>query len=183
MQQYQIILKNEKVNQYNRIAQFIIIANIAIFVLLAVESTTKKWLIYYSTVSAIISVILIIDYFFPFNKYWGKFELKLAALAIISISWFNSTYWWVGIIIILLDIFYTISKRLLLLTITKKEISYPSIPQKKIKWSTVNNVILKDGLLTIDLKTNRLIQQAVEESQTVVNEKQFNDFCREQLSQ
>jgi hypothetical protein len=50
-----------------------------------------------------------------------------------------------------------------------------------ILWSQFNNIILKDGLLTLDFVDNKLLQLIVDEDKTVVDEKQFNLFCSERL--
>ena len=44
-------------------------------------------------------------------------------------------------------------------------------------WSDLNNVILRDDLLTIDFKSNRLMQIVVDNSTTIVDETSFNGFC------
>ncbi|MEO7307279.1 MAG: hypothetical protein ABIW15_07485 [Ferruginibacter sp.] len=49
-------------------------------------------------------------------------------------------------------------------------------------WSEMDNVILKDNLLTIDFKTNKIIQVEIVESARVVDEAEFNRFCTEQIS-
>lgn len=90
-------------------------------------------------------------------------------------------FWWMGIAIALLGALHFISKRQLLVSVVKKHISYPSFPKKNLAWAELNNIVLKDGLLTIDLKNNRFIQQPIDEMKTSVNEAEFNDFCREQL--
>ena len=48
---------------------------------------------------------------------------------------------------------------------------------KSYNWNEFSNVILKDELLTLDFKNNRLIQLAVEVNITPVNEIEFNEFC------
>jgi hypothetical protein len=64
----------------------------------------------------------------------------------------------------------------------KKEIVFNSIPSKKFKWEQVNNVVLKDNILTIDLKNNQLIQKTVKAEVTPEQEKEFNAFCAEQIN-
>jgi hypothetical protein len=44
-------------------------------------------------------------------------------------------------------------------------------------WIAMENVILKDGLLTIDFKTNRIIQLEIAETNIAVDETEFNLFC------
>ncbi len=182
MQQFQITLKNEKKKQYEQIAFFLIIANIAAFIFMAVSSSTKKNLIFFLAVTILICGCLLIDYFLTRIKNNEDTPYRIFALYIISIVWINSSYWWIGVVLFVAGLFYMISKRPLLVTAAKDKIVYPSFPLKNLLWPSLNNVILKDGLLTIDLKNNKLIQQAIDEHKTSVNEKEFNDFCREQLS-
>ncbi len=49
-------------------------------------------------------------------------------------------------------------------------------------WAQMENVILKDNLLTIDFKTNKIIQVEIVETARMVDEAEFNLFCKEQLS-
>jgi hypothetical protein len=48
-------------------------------------------------------------------------------------------------------------------------------------WAALENVILKDNLLTIDFKTNKLIQVEIIETNRMVDEAEFNLFCTEHL--
>ena len=63
------------------------------------------------------------------------------------------------------------------------EISLNSFPRKIYLWPDVKNVVLKDGLLTIDLKNNTLIQKQVNDPVEKEIEDEFNEFCKEQLNQ
>jgi hypothetical protein len=45
-------------------------------------------------------------------------------------------------------------------------------------WTEMDNVILKDNLLTIDFKTNKIIQVEIAEQSTAVDEMAFNLFCK-----
>jgi hypothetical protein len=61
-------------------------------------------------------------------------------------------------------------------------IVYNSFPQKNYPWNEVQNVVLKDGMLTIDFKNNKIVQRSVndEVSKQVVTE--FNDYCKGRLN-
>lgn len=48
-------------------------------------------------------------------------------------------------------------------------------------WSAMDNVILKDNILTIDFKTNKIIQVEVAEQNRMTDEHAFNQFCKEQM--
>lgn len=64
---------------------------------------------------------------------------------------------------------------------SNNEISFKAFPQKTMQWSEINNIIIKDGLLTIDKKNNKIFQKEIEGFITVDAEKEFNDFCLRQL--
>jgi hypothetical protein len=59
------------------------------------------------------------------------------------------------------------------------------IPQK-IKWSELNNVLIKDDLLTLDFKNNTLFQAYTDDEDDddyEVGDDEFNEYCREKLGQ
>ena len=60
----------------------------------------------------------------------------------------------------------------------KDEISFNSFPKKILQWQEVNNVIIKEGLLTIDQKNNKLYQKEIEGYVTDEIETEFNQFCK-----
>lgn len=49
-------------------------------------------------------------------------------------------------------------------------------------WAAMANVILKDNLLTMDFKTNKIIQVEVLEEDKMIDEAEFNLFCGERLN-
>jgi hypothetical protein len=182
MQHFEITLKNEKTKQYEKIALFIIIINFALFVYCAISTNTKPVRIAAISGGVIILIALAIDYFLTYIKNNEHSPYKHFALYAISMAWLKIGYWWIGLVCILIGSLYFMAKRLLLINVHKEKIIYPSFPKKNIAWSQLNNMILKDGLLTIDFKNNKFMQQAVDESKTAVNEQEFNDFCRQQLN-
>jgi energy-coupling factor transporter transmembrane protein EcfT len=58
-----------------------------------------------------------------------------------------------------------------------EEISFNTLPRKVIKWSEVSNVLIKDSLITIDQKNNKLFQKEIEGYVTPEIEKEFNEFA------
>ena len=49
-------------------------------------------------------------------------------------------------------------------------------------WTEMENVILKDNILTIDFKTNKIIQVEIVEAARMVEETEFNLFCKTQMA-
>jgi hypothetical protein len=58
-------------------------------------------------------------------------------------------------------------------------ITFNSFPKRFIAWDKINNVVLKDDLLTIDYKTNKLFQREIDPGTEASVEKEFNSFCVE----
>ncbi len=49
-------------------------------------------------------------------------------------------------------------------------------------WEAMDNVMLKDNLITIDLKNNTIIQAEIVENNRMIDEDEFNQFCQSQMS-
>ncbi|MCW3086681.1 MAG: hypothetical protein JWQ78_67 [Sediminibacterium sp.] len=56
-----------------------------------------------------------------------------------------------------------------------------SLPKKQYTWSEVTNVVMKDGIVTIDLRNNKLIQKELEDDTSAGTEQEFNEFCKNRL--
>ena len=64
----------------------------------------------------------------------------------------------------------------------ENEISINSFTRKSFSWNEMNNVVLKDGILTVDFKNNKLIQREVNDAVSKEVEAAFNNFCQKQLT-
>ena len=65
---------------------------------------------------------------------------------------------------------------------SKEKISFNTFPKKILGWNEVNNVLLKDGLLTIDKKNNQLLQKEIDGEVAAEVENEFNQFCSSCIS-
>lgn len=178
MQQFSITLRNEKRRSYG--ISFLVLAglNFIAFIFLAFVSheslTRNKTLFAAGSVAACIGL-----YFLIKNKkriYFLYAAILLAAIFFASLRYFVPAFIQVLVLLLFLQ-----AVRELVVTVSGRSISYPSFPRKNFSWDQLNNLLLKDGLLTLDLKNNKLVQQPVDESKTSVNETEFNEFCRKHL--
>jgi hypothetical protein len=62
-----------------------------------------------------------------------------------------------------------------------EEISINTVPRKVIKWNEVSNVLIKDSMITIDQKNNKLMQKEIEGYVTKDIENEFNEFALKQI--
>ena len=179
MKECKISLKNEKLTTYNSLSKLIIFIFFVLFCYLAIFSELRHIRIKSIGTIILLSICFGLQFYFRSSKY--SFSHR-PFFFIIILAWINIEYYWMAGITLLFDIFSKITTRNLEVAFTKNDIQYPSFPIKKIKWDEVAQVILKDGLLTIDFKSNKIIQQTIDEIKTPVDEKEFNDFCRQQLN-
>jgi len=103
-------------------------------------------------------------------------------LAFCAAAWLGTDIWWLSLILLLFIVLDFLALRKLVVKVSETDISMPALFVKKVGWFELTNVILKDDLLTIDFKNNKLFQQLILNSDWDVNEKEFNEFCKLQLN-
>lgn len=66
---------------------------------------------------------------------------------------------------------------------SETQIVFNTLFRKKYQWSQLSNVMLRDGLLTVDFMNNRILQREIEDDdeEDDTSEEEFNIFCRQQL--
>ena len=95
-------------------------------------------------------------------------------------GWLGLHNYVIAIGCILMGILYKLSLQKLQLVFTKEKVMKLNFPKKEFAWNDLNNVILKDGILTLDFKNNKLLQAEIEKMQDI-NEAVFNSFAQSQL--
>ena len=180
---YSFILKNEKTKNYRLISQLLVLFNLLGFVIVLVNSETRVArniiLLFAILITAIYTFFTVMEWISkkPLPDFWHRSIFGYCALA-----WMKEGFWWLSIVLLLFILLDFIAHKKLVVHVTDKTIVVPYVMQKTVEWDEVNNVILKDGLLTIDFKNNKLFQQLILNSDADVNEKEFNEFCRQQLN-
>ena len=177
MKQFELLLKNEKKKSYQRITWLIIISNIALLILLSIKGFFSK--------GEMIAIVIMIGLavFIPLYVKSKDVKIETSIIFIILMTvWISTGYWWAAIINFVFEIFQIAALRNLIVRVKPDTVIYPSFPQRQIDWKDLSNLILKDGLLTIDFKNNKIIQQYVDQKSLTIDEKEFNDFCRQQLN-
>jgi len=91
---------------------------------------------------------------------------------------------WVGALFLLLTFLEYQTKRPLEIGFDQDRIVINTLFKQQFDWNAFNNVILKDGLLTLDFKNNRLIQREVadDDEDDDADEEEFNAYCRARLA-
>jgi hypothetical protein len=177
---YEFILKNEKAKYYKAIRDLIAVFNLFGFIYLVnktEDSFDKTFFIIFCAVTALYLLIVLYE---RFTKKIAGNNIHRSLFIWSAVGWSRSPFWWVSVLLLLFFILDILSQRKLILTVSENNIEYPSFPGRQIEWNELTNLVLKDGLITIDFKTNKIIQQTTLNPD--IGEQEFNDFCRIQLN-
>ena len=176
MQRFIITLKNEKIKTYTIISWLIIALNCLAFIYLGITGWSKI-----ANLPYFAAALLIMIFLFRFLSKREEFESDSISLcfSIAIIAWIVMQYYWAAVIIIFLYLFQDISRRKLVVLFFDDRIIYPSFPKRTIQWQELNHVVLKDAVLTIDLKNNKVFQNEI---MSPTSEIDFNEFCEQQLN-
>jgi uncharacterized membrane protein YobD (UPF0266 family) len=178
MMKYRFTLKDNKEKPYRLFSWFLFFMHLVAAGVFALKATT-----YLERLSLIILLVFYVAIYivYSFCRNRGKaFETFSLILSLLYINfWFKHVSVIAGIIAVVVCLFIAlvhVKKTTVLfsdegvhLTRVFKTVVFP--------WIAMENVILKDGLLTIDFKTNRIIQLEIAETNIAVDETEFNLFC------
>jgi len=100
-----------------------------------------------------------------------------------GIFWLGMSYFqWMFILFVFFALLEAQAKYPLEIGFYREGIVLNSLFKKKWPWSSFHSVILKDGLLTLDFRNNKLIQKEVlDDDEPDAPEDEFNDYCRSKL--
>jgi hypothetical protein len=183
MDKYSVILPNEKIGTYKILTLIIAVINIVGFVY--VETRVNEESSFHILSAAGVSMVATPLTLYLFYKK-GR-ETKLIQMVIsffmASIFWMLIGFYLIGFLLFTFALTGMLALRKLNVEFDKRLISYPSFPRKKIEWNEISNLILKDNILTIDLKNNKLIQHTIKENENKdLDETAFNIFIQQQLN-
>lgn len=179
MEPFLFIIPNKKLKVYFVMALGIVVLNLIGGALMVLVRTTADL-----TANGIFwagSVALLTAVFFLLPP---KRRLGFAGtlILLLGIFWMSRGYSEIFFANLILWLLYSVSRRTLLIRVDAQAVTYPSFPKKEIPWAQLNQVILKDDILTIDLKNNKVYQHLIEYADNPVKEKEFNEFCSAQLA-
>ncbi len=185
MNNFSLTLKNEKLLYYHRMAVLLLMLNFAAFVIISIYTTvtlTRNYALIGVGVSAIGLALAYVQYIRSVKT--GVDKRNVIGLYGVAVCWVLMQSWLPAVICLIIQLFYTVSIKKQVVRVNKEGVQHPAlfVPANS-EWSKLNNIVLKDGLLTIDFKNNKIIQAEVTENDGGVNEQEFNSFCNANLNQ
>ncbi len=177
---YTIILKNEKLASYNRLGLFILLIHFLYFTgyFLKVNSNVNFLLLAGGIAAAFLGFVLNISSATKNKKPMIPFVVMFVIMAIAWAGLVN--YWLTAAMIILAFLDVTVRKKPTVVFFDDR-ISIQAFPGKTYEWEDMSNVILKDDILTLDFKNDRLMQAEIDGDSFHVDEIGFNEFCTRRL--
>ena len=180
---YVVILKQRDHRAIDMFSMLLSGASAAIFFFTALRSGQRAdWVLY--LLSGLIVAGLIynsVARFFRNRAIFYRFLLGFAA-----IGWFVMplSISWIGLIFAFMIFLEAQAKHVVEIGFDTDRIVFNTIFSRRFRWSDFANVILRDGLLTLDFKNNRLIQREIadDEDEEDADEEEFNAFCRDRLA-
>ncbi len=130
-----------------------------------------------------VAIAVIAVWNFSRHKKTGATVYYSSALFIAAIGWVTMPYLgWLFIPFALLGLFERQAKMPLEVGFTQTEIAINTLIRRRYKWTDFSNIILKDDLLTLDFKNNRLLQRETVDEEGDAEEDEFNLYCQRNLS-
>jgi hypothetical protein len=173
---YTISIKNEKLSSFNKVGVFILLAHLLYFGYYFLKVNTNVNFI--APVAGIavsfLGIALNLGSFSrnkqPAIPYWLLFILMSAA-------WAGLEQYLFCIAMILLGTFDLMIRKKPQFIFTDNNVEQKNFPSKIVEWAELNNVVLKDNILTIDFKNDKLIQAEIDVESYDVDDEEFNAYC------
>lgn len=179
---YSFNLKDSKEKSYKLFNWFLFFMHFVAASVFALNATERNVKISLYVLLGFYAVITAIFLFFRKNK--KAFETYSLIMALLY-----GNFWLKHVGVVALLIFAAI---FLFVTIVQGKKTAVVFSEKGVElvrifksilfpWKEMANVILKDNILTIDFKSNKIIQVEISENDTTVDVEGFNGFCETQL--
>lgn len=142
------------------------------------EWTNQKWTILVSIVFMLL--------FWGYNRFnkqnthqpYYRTSLFIAAIALYYLAGYPV---WLAVLYVAAGIAEGLAKFPEEIGFNNDQVVFNTLPKKVYNWNEFSNILIKDGVITIDFKNNRLFQKDLQEPVYASLEKEFNAYAQEQL--
>jgi len=181
MNNYSIIIPNEKAPTYRIVTLIITILNILVFGFVFFKTGENNFR-NLALMGMLMNIAALVFFLVAqYSKYRISFKVEINFI-ISAVLWIIIGNYLIACLLGVFAILGFYTNKELRIQFTKEGIRYPSFPPKVIGWNEVVQVLIKDDILTIDLKNNQLLQFNVDRKSNNTDTMQFNDFCKQHLS-
>ncbi|MBN9351393.1 MAG: hypothetical protein J0H55_11995 [Chitinophagaceae bacterium] len=173
-----IVLKNEKISTYKKLAFVFAGINLVPFVIFSFFKSLM--------LVGLLGVFCFIVYFVLKRYLKKKYSGRVAAIDeylffLLASVWLMKSVV-MALSLLIIGLLFKFALKELKFVFKKEGIYKDFFPKKKYEWSDLDFIILKAGILTMNFKDEGLIQGPVE-NESENDEQEFNSFVLEQLHQ
>jgi len=179
--QYVVILKKDGERATDGLSILLCFSSAVIFLYLQLTGAHPNYFLY--AVAALILAGLVLNT--VIRRKSRKQVRYRYMLLLTALGWLGMPFLpWVGILFVGLAFLEYQTKRPLEIGFDRDHVVINTLLRQRHDWSAFNNVLLKDGLLTLDFSNNRLLQKEVadDEDEDDADEEEFNAYCRDRLA-
>lgn len=179
---YLVTLRKNVDGKINAISIILLFISICIFFFTAIRlwGTANQQI---SIICFIITAIIIAWIFL--GLFTSKVKNYRLALLLAGAFFFFKPFefTWLGILFIVIALLEKQAKFPQEIGFDEEGVTTNSVPSRFYPWTDLKNVLIKDNLLTIDFKSNRLYQKEIQNKVPKTMEEEFNSFCQRKLTQ
>ena len=178
---YAVTLKNNNTRHVDRLSLLLLFISIVLFMR---EEMNTHYEVKIAWSVATFAIICIVGYNQYILRKDHKREVNYSrALLIAGFAWLSMPYLrWLAIPFVLMALFERHAKLPVEIGFTNDGIVFNTLFRRRYPWSDFNNIVLKDDLLTLDFKNNRLLQRETVDEDGDADEEEFNAYCRQRLA-
>jgi hypothetical protein len=171
----QVPLKKNDLGVFNTIAVLVLILSYLSFLYRAIILRLLPDIIIIVLLASILGTV-----YFRISKGVYGYKYGYLIFLLTGAIWFyqgGTASFAIGILVMVAGFFQIQLKETPTVTAADSGITVKNVFSKHYPWAELNNVVIKDGLLTIDCKNNRLLQKETSLDITARYEAKFNEFC------
>ncbi|MEP7231185.1 MAG: hypothetical protein ABI691_13080 [Ginsengibacter sp.] len=177
MQQFEIILKNDKIKAYRFFALLLVLLNIAIFIFLLAYDIKR----YEAAAALMLTGIYIFIRIYIARKNNHTNYIDELIFFVLAGSWVGLQNYFMVIACVLVGVLYHLSMQKLKFVFNDNVVQKLNFPKAEYPWNSFTNVMIKDKILTLDLVSNKLVQLEIENEESI-DELRFNEFASHQIN-
>lgn len=176
---YVVTLKNKQTRYLDLIGLLLSLLSLFFFLMEMISSRSIHWAYLIGSVFIAGYILWALHRSYRLHKkvYYSR------ALLIAALVWMKMPYFqWLCLVFVVLALLEYQAKYAIEIGFTDHQVLINTLFKKKYDWSQFNNVILKDGVLTLDFANNKVLQKEIlDEEDDDADEDEFNDYCRQRL--
>ena len=183
---YVITIKEPDYKKWDAITFLMLVLAVAFFMYVAIHQWSSDTYHNAAILYAVIAAFIIVwsAYRFFLSRRNDGIAYYRFALFAAAIGWFigpTNNYWMAGLFLIaaLLEKQVKFPQEI---GVDDSGITFNTLPQKEYDWKDINNLLLKEGMLTVDYKNNKLFQHEIESDISPALEREFNQYCEAKLA-